>query len=153
MLDEGIATWPNFRVDFGSSNGYENNGVIDALNDMLMQSWRGYIELFPCWPASKPGAFRGLRARGAFLVDASFTPPSAAAGGQSVHSVQVTSEAARVPCIFLSPWAAGQPKPLHPPIVVCVNTGKKVDVVQSGLGDNIWSFATTAGHSYTIKAG
>lgn len=74
LLEQGLRTWPNFRVDFGSSNGLENAGVIDALSEMLMQSWRGYIELFPCWPSSKRGSFERLRARGAFIVSATFDP-------------------------------------------------------------------------------
>lgn len=48
--------------------------MIDALSEMLMQSWRGYIELFPCWPSSKSGSFERLRARGAFIVSATFDP-------------------------------------------------------------------------------
>lgn len=108
------------RLFSGSSNGMENSGVIDALNDMLMQSWRGYIELFPCWPASRPGAFARLRARGAFLVSAAFepTPLSCGGGGGSGGigvknsggvngTVRILSEAG-AKCGLRSPWSAGR---------------------------------------------
>ena len=84
LLAQGLQNWPNFRVDFGSSNGLENAGVIDALSEMLMQSWRGYIELFPCWPSSQTGSFERLRARGAFLVSATFDPASGASNSQKL---------------------------------------------------------------------
>ena len=69
LLVAGMKQWPSFKVDFGSSNGMENAGLIDALNDMLLQSWRGYLEFFPCWPPSKSGSFargdaRARRLRG-----------------------------------------------------------------------------------------
>jgi hypothetical protein len=34
LFVEGIVKWPSFKVDFGSSNGMENAGLIDALNDV-----------------------------------------------------------------------------------------------------------------------
>ncbi len=48
-------------------------GVV-ATTEMLLQSQGGVIRLFPCWPKRKRGAFRGLPARGGFIVSASWAP-------------------------------------------------------------------------------
>ena len=73
-------------------------GVLDALNDMLLQSWRGYLQFFPCWPADKAGSFRGMRARGAFAVSASY---GVVRQRGTVSDVQVFSESG-VRCVFTS---------------------------------------------------
>jgi len=45
-----------------------------GITEMLMQSQGGVIRLFPYWPMQKSASFDGLRARGGFLVSASWNP-------------------------------------------------------------------------------
>lgn len=56
-----------FRYDGG---GLENSAAVPVtVNEMLLQSYEGIIRLFPVW--KKDAHFHGLRANGAFLIDAS----------------------------------------------------------------------------------
>jgi hypothetical protein len=50
--------------------GIETIGATQSVTDMLMQSWRDVIELFPLIPAGSSAAFGSLRAVGGFLVSA-----------------------------------------------------------------------------------
>jgi hypothetical protein len=47
---------------------------VTATTEMLLQSQGGVIRLFPCWPRAKRAAFRGLPARGGFIIGASWIP-------------------------------------------------------------------------------
>jgi hypothetical protein len=59
---------PNGMFQYGGG-GIENcSGVTGAINEMLMQSYEGVLRLFPVW--NKNARFRGFRAYGAFIVDA-----------------------------------------------------------------------------------
>ena len=52
--------------------GLENSAAIPgSVNEMLLQSYEGILRLFPVWDHTQNTRFRGLRAKGAFLVDAS----------------------------------------------------------------------------------
>ncbi len=52
--------------------GLENSSAIpNTVNEMLLQSYEGIVRLFPVWDKSRDARFRGLRAHGAFLIDAS----------------------------------------------------------------------------------
>ena len=54
-----------------SGGGLENNSAIPGtINEMLMQSYEGILRLFPAWDKKQDARFSGLRAFGAFLVDA-----------------------------------------------------------------------------------
>jgi hypothetical protein len=52
----------------------ENYLGVTATIEMLLQSQGGVIRFFPCWPRAKQAAFRGLPARGGFLVSATWAP-------------------------------------------------------------------------------
>jgi len=47
---------------------------VAATTEMLLQSQGNVMRLFPCWPHEMPAAFRGLPARGGFLVTAQWDP-------------------------------------------------------------------------------
>ena len=51
--------------------GLENSAAIPAsVNEMLLQSFEGVLRLFPCWNRAENASFFGLRAYGAFVVNA-----------------------------------------------------------------------------------
>ena len=61
---------PNGMFRYGGG-GLENSAAVPGLvNEMLMQSHEGILRLFPCWDRKLDASFHGLRADGAFLVDA-----------------------------------------------------------------------------------
>jgi len=49
---------------------------VTATTEMLLQSQGGVIRLFPCWPKNRRAAFRGLPARGGFIISAGWDPTS-----------------------------------------------------------------------------
>jgi hypothetical protein len=51
--------------------GYEDVGAVEAVNCMLLLSIEGFLRFFPAWPLGEAASFRGLRASGALLVNAS----------------------------------------------------------------------------------
>lgn len=97
LLSETLARdmSPNFYVHQGGG-GIEVCGAIEAVNEMLLQSHRGYLHLFPAWPADRPARFGRLRARGAFLV-------SAALREGAVGEVAIESERGGA-CALRNPW-------------------------------------------------
>jgi len=54
-----------------AGGGLENSSAIPStVNEMLLQSYENILRLFPVWDRSRDAAFHGLRAAGAFVVDA-----------------------------------------------------------------------------------
>ncbi len=49
----------------------EAEGILQPLQETMLQSWDGCIRIFDAWPREMGGSFRTLRAQGAFLVSAS----------------------------------------------------------------------------------
>ncbi|TKK90778.1 hypothetical protein FDA94_03155 [Herbidospora galbida] len=74
----------NLRIADGN-HGLEKAGAIEALNNLLLQSWNGLVQVFPVWPAGKSGAFHNLREKGGLVV-------SAARTGDAVEYITVKSE-------------------------------------------------------------
>ncbi|MBR4204343.1 MAG: hypothetical protein IKQ92_02600 [Clostridia bacterium] len=61
---------PNGMFRYGGG-GLENSAAIPGtVNEMLLQSYEGFLRLFPCWNRRDDASFFGLRAYGAFVVDA-----------------------------------------------------------------------------------
>ena len=119
--------------------GIETAGGALAINDMLLQSFEGFIRLFPVWPRSEDASFKTLRATGAFLVSASLK-------NGIVTDVAITSEAGSN-CSLLSPWW-GERAP------VVTHAGKTVAVTRlpGPAQSPLWCFATQAGGSYTVTS-
>lgn len=62
---------PNGMFCF-AGGGMENSAAIPTtVNEMLLQSYEGVIRLFPVWDRRRDASFHGIRANGAFLIDAS----------------------------------------------------------------------------------
>lgn len=84
--------------------GIETAGIIEAINNMLMQSHDGVIRIFPNWDKTVDAQFKRLRAVGAFLVEAKYS-----ASSQAVDSVRIFSEKGNT-CVVQSPFD-GQASP------------------------------------------
>ncbi|MBE6356990.1 MAG: hypothetical protein E7058_07765 [Lentisphaerae bacterium] len=58
-------------ANYGRNGAWmESLGVLGVINEMLLASWDGKIELFPFWPDAQDAEFTTLRAEGALLVSA-----------------------------------------------------------------------------------
>lgn len=88
---------------------FENFALPAVINECLMQSYNGQIVLFPNWDWKRDASFVSLRARGAFLVDATLKDGA-------VTSVAVRSEKGGV-CSLRNPWVGKE--------VVLVQEGKE----------------------------
>lgn len=115
----------------------EDIGATVAINDLLLQSHGGVMRFFPVWNATALGSasFTTLRAYGAFLVSASVD-----AGG-AVADIALLSEVGE-DVVFATPWEGGAPR-------VVDSGGAPVPVSEVSAG--VYSFATSAGASYTIS--
>lgn len=105
VLQEFFNRWrlPNglFRGMSQTMYGYQGAmteclGIQGPMSEMLIQSWEGYIRVFPAWPKNMDASFRDLRARGAFLVS------SRLMDGE-VEFIQIRSEHGG-DCIIINPW-------------------------------------------------
>ena len=65
---------------------------VAATTEMLLQSQGDVMRLFPCWPRETPATFRGLPARGGFMVAAEWDP----AGGLTAKIDSLAGEECRV---------------------------------------------------------
>jgi alpha-L-fucosidase 2 len=117
---------------YPGGGGIEMCGGIEAINSMLLQSYESAIQVFPNWPNDKPAKFKGLRAKGAFLVDAEFDKGA-------VTSVQIYSEKGKS-CHIINPW---------PDALLVINDGTTtIPAVKNG---EEYVFNTIAGHAYTLS--
>lgn len=120
----------------------ENAGATQAINDLLLQSYDGVLQFFPAgWDTSLNASFAGLRARGAFVVAASWS-------GSSVDDgITVWSEAGSN-CTFVNPFQADTA-----PIVHGATTGSPVVVEMDHPtpAGPAFRFETTAGQGYVIS--
>ena len=112
----------------------ESLGILAPLQEMLLQSWHGSIEVFPNWPKSVNAAFKTLRAEGAFLVTSELTDGS-------VSFISIHSEKGR-PCRVINPW----------------DGAARVRYIQGGSGplqieekDGVISFDTSEGIDYEMR--
>jgi alpha-L-fucosidase 2 len=124
-------TVANLNVSDGN-NGLEKVGTTAAINDMLVQSSAGMIDLFPDWPTSDNASFYHLLTQGAFEVS------SALSGGQ-VQYAAITSEAGG-PLRLQDAWAGQR-------LSVTTAHGAPVPYV---VRDGAIEFGTHAGQTYQI---
>lgn len=75
---------------------FENFALPVVINECLMQSYNGVIVLFPNWDRQKDASFTSLRARGAFLVDATLKD-------KEITQISIASEKGNV-CHIRNPW-------------------------------------------------
>eukprot|EP01045_Picozoa_sp_COSAG04_P017043 COSAG04_NODE_1478_length_6574_cov_5.073359_3_plen_1390_part_01 len=143
----------------GIVGGVEEIGASMVINDMLLLSTgRGndgdasaIIRLFPVWRNAEgngPASFTGLRAKGGFVVSASYDNVTGETSG-----VRITSDAG-VTCRMLSPcapltglWCGGAGS-----VEVKSTNGATVPVTweENDRRGSIFTFATAAGASYAV---
>ena len=141
---------PNGYVHQGGG-GIETAGATIAVNEMLLQSWEGFLRFFPVWPANESASFSGLRAVGAFIVGATHSPNVEL----RVVNVTVLSEVGHN-CTVLSPWSGGRiavvrlyPNGSSTPVPVTPSRrSDESTVIVSTTG--LWTFGTDIGSLYSI---
>ena len=122
---------PNLMV-FGGGGGIENcSGVPATINEMLLQSHRGVVRLFPVWPRDRPVRFGRLRTHGAFLLGSSLERGV-------VGTVSLESEKGRT-CRLQNPWPGRK--------VAVRRGGGRVDTI---LGD-VLGIPTRPGELVTLE--
>ena len=119
---------PPFQID-------GNFGVTAGMAEMLVQSHLGAIEILPALPADtwRKGSVSGLRAVGAFGVDIEWANATAT-------KVVITSDAGETAVVKYADIASQY----------AVSDDSGQPVATTILADNLISFPTEAGHSYTI---
>jgi len=140
---QGGPVWnPNFVPQIPGGCVAEQAGATQAVNDLMMSSYDGLIELFPAgWVEGSSASFTTLRARGAFLISASWI------GGAVLDGVELLSEAGS-DVVMMNPFSSQSDGEL--PVVVEVGSGAAVNVSRKA-GGTAFSFATAPGKSYTIS--
>ncbi len=84
-------------VRYGRTGAWvETLGIIGAIQEMMLQSWRGYLEVFPAWPENVDAEFHGLRAEGAFLIGAKYK-------NGKIAVIKIHSEKGGI-CRIWNPW-------------------------------------------------
>lgn len=126
---------PNGIVSQKDGGGIETVGIIEAINNMLLQSHDGVIRIFPNWDQSLDAEFKRLRAMGAFLVEARYR-----ASGQVVDSVRIFSEKGH-PCVLQSPFDGD---------CFTVTRADNQQPVATVQNEETFTFHTTAGVTYEI---
>jgi alpha-L-fucosidase 2 len=118
----------------GNENQIDGNlGVLMGTAEMFLQSHQGEVHLLPAMPAKmKAGSVTGLRARGGFEVDITWID-------NALKQAQIRSSLGSL-CRIRSAWT-----------IESVTDGPETVAFQS-IGENLYEFATQAGHAYTITA-
>lgn len=132
---QGWKPEPNGIVSQKEGGGIETAGIIEAINNMLLQSHEGVIRIFPNWDKAVDARFKRLRAVGAFLVEAKYR-----ASGQVVEAVRIFSEKGN-PCVLQSPFDGA---------CITVTRADNQQPVATVQNEETFTFRTTAGVTYEI---
>ena len=118
-----------------------SGGIGNVITEMLIQSYHEIIQVFPCIPPAwkKTGArFARLRARGAFLVDASIS-------ARQVDYISIISEKGSV-CRIQNPWKRSAPLR-----VLRHDHQGRLHAHAFEVCDDLIIFATSAGTQYLVQ--
>ncbi len=124
---------PNFWPSLGGG-GLEQAGATLAVNELLFQSFEGFLRFFPGWPLGERACFTTLRGVGAFLVSGCVDERGDITGISVVSEVGGTCEFVR----------------FSDAVSVRSDDGKEV-AVESVAGGRL-RFATVAGGHYSLTA-
>ena len=145
MMQGGLlrAMSPNFVPQIPGGCVAEQAGATQAVNDLLMSSYDGVIELFPAgWIEGGSASFTTLRARGAFLISAGWSH------GAVLDGVTLLSEAGSN-VAMVNPFTSDCDAEL--PAVVETRSGAVVNSSRTVGKSCTFGFATAPGKSYTIS--
>lgn len=124
--------------------GLEEIGMTMVINNMLLTSTGNYsarvLRLFPVWRGANggPASFHGLRAKGGFVVSASYDNAT-----DHVFNVSITSDVGQR-CAVLSPWGSVNV------VVTHAETGRVVEPTWRTTRRSVFEFPTDAGATYTV---
>jgi hypothetical protein len=114
-------------------HGTEGAASLEYINCSMMNSYEGFIRIFPSW-AGKNAKFKRLRANGAFLV-------SAVLKDGAIADVRILSEKGK-PCTVLNPW---------PGTLLTISNGSRT--VPASRDGQLYKFNTAIGQNYILKRG
>jgi hypothetical protein len=126
---------PNFWPSMGGG-GLEQVGATQALNELLLQSFEGFLRFFPGWPLGEPASFVDLRTRGAFLVSAKVNAAGTTSG-------IVVKSLAGATCTVLNPFA--------PNALAVRDQAAGAAVPVRAVGGGRFAFNTTQGGVYAVS--
>ena len=130
----------NYYVD-DNTHGWEKVGVLEALNNMMVQSDGGIIKVFPVWRDNYNGKFSTIREKGAFLVSSEMK-------NNTVQYVELTSEKG-TDAKLVNPWGSAN-------VTVTDSNGNKVEYTKGttvNSGENTIEFQTQENMTYRITEG
>ena len=134
----------NLRIN-DNTHGLEKSGSTETINSMMLISEDGITKIFPNWYTDKDAKFANLRAKGAFVVSAEYD-----GAAQEAKNVTITSEAG-ADMTLVSPWAEGMTVKDSEGNVVATTKGTVPN--WEDLENATYTFATTAGETYTVEKG
>jgi len=111
----------------------ENFALPGVLNECMLQSYSGTLQLFPNTQNLGPARFQNLRAAGAFLVSAAFD-------GRDITDVSLLSEKAK-PVRLVKPW----------PGALRVKKARDASAIPFTIENDVVVFPTEASERYFIE--
>ena len=112
--------------------------MLEALNNMMVQSDGGIIEVFPVWREDYDGKFSTIREKGAFLVSSEMKD-------NTVQYIELTSEKG-TDAKIVNPWGNAD-------VTITDSNGNKVEYTKGetvNSGEKTIEFATEENTTYTI---
>ena len=123
-------TYPNLHISAGGGGVETCSGIPGMINEMMLQSHKGVIRIFPVFPSNQKASFYRLRTFGAFLVSSKIE-------NEIVRYIILESEKGKN-CTIVNPWSNKK--------ITLYRDGKIAETITG----NIITFATKAGELITI---
>ena len=137
-----------------NNHGFEKAGSIETVNQMMLNSECGMIDIFPNWLSDKDAEYAGFAAKGGFTVSAGYDGTE-----QAVSHVEITSTLGNE-CKLVSPWGGS--------VTVTDESGSEVETTEGRIpyyeqydADGVTeyreegtliTFDTKEGETYTVTA-
>ena len=102
-----------------NNHGFEKAGSIETVNQMMLNSECGMIDIFPNWLSDKDAEYAGFAAKGGFTVSAGYDGTE-----QAVSHVEITSTLGNE-CKLVSPWGGS--------VTVTDESGSEVETTEGKI--------------------